>query len=87
MPLKRPEQPGQSIRTLRGLLPILVATRKPDPLVIPLQGAAGKSFDNDEVDLKVVDIRVNPATNQTSIDVMVAPVRGGGPRTCRRGRP
>jgi hypothetical protein len=71
VPLKRPELPGQAIRTLRGLLPIMVATRKPNPLVIPLQGAAGKSFHNDDVDLSVLDIRANPATNQTSIDVMV----------------
>ena len=57
VPLKRPELPGQAIRTLRGVLPIMVATRKPDPLVIPLQGAAGKSFHNDDVDLSVLDIR------------------------------
>jgi len=88
VPLKRPELPGQAIRTLRGLLPIMVATRKPDPLVIPLQGAAGKSFHNDDVDLSVLDIRANPATNQTSIDVMVrshsgaagpVPAGAGGP--------
>jgi hypothetical protein len=89
VPLKRPEFPGQAIRTLRGVLPILVATRKPDPLVVSLQGAAGKSFHNDEVDLSVLDIRANPATNQTNIDIMVrshagpaaglAPAAGGGP--------
>jgi hypothetical protein len=71
VPLRRPEVPGQSIRTLRGLLPIMVATRKPDPLVVSLQGAAGKSFHNDEVDLSVLDIRANPGTHQTSIDIMV----------------
>jgi hypothetical protein len=71
VPLKRPEVPGQSIRTLRGVLPIMVATRKPDPLVVSLQGAAGKSFHNEDVDLSVVDIRANPATNQTSIDIVV----------------
>jgi hypothetical protein len=71
VPLQRPEVPGQSIRTLRGLLPIMVATRKPDPLVVSLQGAAGKSFHNDEVDLSVLDIRANPGTHQTSIDIMV----------------
>ena len=57
VPLKAPDLPGQSIRTLRGLLPIMVATRKPDPLVIPLQGAAGKSFRNGDVDLSILDIR------------------------------
>ena len=51
----------------------MVATRKPDPLVITLQGAAGKSFHNDDVNLTILDIRVTPVNNQTqtSIDVMV----------------
>jgi len=88
-PLKRPEQPGRSIRKLRGVLAIMVATRKPDPLVVPLQGAAGKSFHNDEVNLSIVDIRVAPVTNQTSIEVVIrlnsspaggfAPPGGNGP--------
>jgi hypothetical protein len=66
----------------------MVATRKPDPLVVSLQGAAGKSFHNEDVDLSVLDIRANPATNQTSIEIMVrstappaaaltAPIPGG----------
>jgi hypothetical protein len=71
--LRRPEQPGRSIRKLRGVLPLMVATRKPDPLVVPLQGAAGKTFHNDEVSLSIVDIRVAPATNQMSIEVVVRP--------------
>jgi hypothetical protein len=70
-PLRRPEQPGQSIRKLRGTLPITVATRKPDPLIVPLQGAAGKSFRNDDVSLTIFDIRINPANNQTSVDLVV----------------
>ena len=49
--LKRPEQPGSTIRKLRGTVPIAVATRKPDPLVVPLTGASGKSFRNDQVSL------------------------------------
>jgi hypothetical protein len=70
-PLKRPEQPGQSIRSLRGTLPVVVATRKPDPLIVPLPSATGKTFQNDDVSLSVLDIRVNPVTHQTNIDVVV----------------
>jgi hypothetical protein len=70
-PLRRPEQPGQSIRKLRGSLAIMVATRKPDPLVVPLQGTAGKSFQNGDVNLTILDVRINPANNQTSIDLAV----------------
>jgi hypothetical protein len=76
IPLRHPETPGQEIRTLRGVLPIMVATRKPDPLVVSLQGAQGKSFRNDDVELSVLEIRANPATNQTSIDIMVRSIGG-----------
>lgn len=68
-PLRRPSQPGQKIKRLRGVLPVLVSTRKPDPLVVPLSGSAGKSFQNEEVTLGVQEIRVNPSTRQTSIEL------------------
>jgi len=72
-PLRHPDAPGKAIRTLRGVLPVLVTTRKPGPLVAPLSGAPGKSFQNDEVVLDVLDIRVHPNPNitQTSIDLSI----------------
>jgi hypothetical protein len=70
-PLKRPAQPGQSIRKLRGTLPVLVSTRKPDPLVVALPGAAGKAFQNDDVTLNVVEIKNTPVNNQTSIEIVL----------------
>jgi hypothetical protein len=39
--------PDLSVRSplkLRGVLPVVISTRRPDPLVIPLVGAAGKTF-------------------------------------------
>jgi hypothetical protein len=69
--LKRPEQPGETIRKLRGVVPIAVTTRKPNPLVVPLAGASGKSFRNDQVSLSIQDVRVNPNSNQTSIELAV----------------
>jgi hypothetical protein len=68
-PLRRPDHTGQSIKRLRGVVPVIVATRKPDPLVIPLDGATGKSFQNEEFSLRVLDIRTNPNTHQTSIEI------------------
>lgn len=70
-PLRRPEQPGQVIKRLRGVVPVVVATRKGDPLVVPLSGSSGKSFHNDETTLEVQEIRVNPDTHQTSIQITV----------------
>jgi hypothetical protein len=78
-PLKHPEVPGKVIRQLRGVIPVMVATRKPSPLVAPLSGTPGnKSFQNDEVSLDILDVRINPNpnVNQTSIDVSIRPRSG-----------
>jgi hypothetical protein len=72
--LKRPELPGKSITKLRGVVPVMVSTRKPGPLVIPLAGAAGKSFHNDDVTLYVEEIRANPNARQTTIELSVQPL-------------
>ena len=43
-PLNRPDNPGRTIRILRGSVPLRITARQPDPLVVPLATAAGKSF-------------------------------------------
>ncbi len=77
IPLKRPEQPGKSIKKLRAVLPVLVASRKPDPLVIPLPNSTGKLFRNEEVSLTVQDMRVNPNSRQTSIELSLRASEAG----------
>lgn len=77
-PLRRPEQPGQEIKRLRGVLPVVVATRKGNPLVIPLSGSSGKSFRNEEATVEIQEIRQNPNTNQTSIQIAVRTNRSSG---------
>jgi len=79
--LRRPEQPGKSIQKLRGVVPIAVATRKPNPLVVPLAGASGKSFRNEQVTLAIQEIRTNPNSNQTSIELAVRHQGGQGAST------
>ncbi len=44
VPLGLPDLPARSRLKLRGVLPVVIASRKPDPLVIPLADAAGKTF-------------------------------------------
>jgi hypothetical protein len=44
VPLGLPDLPVRSRLKLRGVLPVVIASRKPDPLVIPLADAAGKTF-------------------------------------------
>ena len=77
-PLRRPEQPGQEIERLRGVLPVVVATRKGNPLVVPLSGTSGKSFRNEEATVEVQEVRLNPKTNQTSIQIAVRTNRSSG---------
>lgn len=79
--LTRPEQPGKTIRKLRGILPLTVTTRKPGPLTIKLEGAAGQTFRNEDVAVTVADVRPLGNTRQTSIEMSVRPLSGsaGGP--------
>jgi hypothetical protein len=78
VPLRRPEHPGKTILKLRGVLPVMVATRKPNPLVIPLTEADGKAFHNDEVTLNVDDVRTNPNSRQMSIELTIQPAASTG---------
>lgn len=77
-PLRRPQQPGKLIKRLRGTLPVLVSTRKGNPLVVPLSGSSGKSFRNEEATVEIQEIRANPNTNQTSIQLAIKPNRNSG---------
>jgi hypothetical protein len=79
--LKRPEQPGAAIRKVRGIVSMTVATRKADPLVVPLAGASGKSFRNDQVSLTVQEVRANPNGNQTMIHLVLRSQGGPGGAT------
>jgi hypothetical protein len=77
-PLKRPEQPGKAIKKLRGTIPVIVSTRKPDPLVVPLAGAAGKTFQNDDVVIAVQEVQADPNAHQASIVLSVRPGKETG---------
>ena len=44
VPLGLPDLPVRSPLKLRGVLPVVISSRRPDPLVVPLVGAAGKTF-------------------------------------------
>jgi hypothetical protein len=75
--LTRPEQPGKTIRKLRGSVPITVATRKPNPLAIKLEGASGKTFRNDDVAVTIADVRPMGNARQTTIDLSFRVLAGG----------
>jgi hypothetical protein len=74
--LSRPDRPGQVIRKLHGVLPITVATRKPNPLAVKLEGATGKTFRNDDVAVTVTEIRPLGNSRQTVIEMTIRPLSG-----------
>jgi hypothetical protein len=72
-----PDQPGKTIRTLRGVLPVSVAARRADPLVVPLKNEmVGKSFKSSDLSLTLNEIKVDQATNppRTTVDITLRPL-------------
>ena len=51
--LKRPAIPGETIKKLRGTIPVTVSARRPGPLIVPLEKSAGKTFQNSDVQLTI----------------------------------
>jgi hypothetical protein len=67
VPLRRPESPGRVIRLFRGTIPVSVATRRPEPLVVALDGAPGKTFHNDDATVVIHALGpMNPAAGAAS---------------------
>src|SRR5205823_1513417 len=75
--LQRPAVVGESIKKLRGVIPLAVSSRRPDPLVVPLTQGTGKRFENPDVELTLHDIRTAPNTHQTLIELSVKPNERG----------
>jgi hypothetical protein len=77
-PLQRPENAGSTIRSLRGKVPLAITARRPDPLVVPLAGAAGKTFDKSDVRVTVHDVRSDPNNRRRQVELSVVVGRAGG---------
>ena len=87
-PLHRPDNAGASIRLLTGKIPLAVMARRPDPLVVPLAGASGKTFGDADVRVTVHEVRTDPNNRQRQIELSVQPGRpgdAGGRRSRRHG--
>ncbi len=77
-PLNRPENPGRTIKILRGSVPLRITARQPDPLVVPLATATGKAFDNSDLHVLVHEVRFDPNTHERQIELTVRATRSGG---------
>ncbi len=61
--LRRPDAAGHWIKKLRGLIPLSVSSRRPNPLVIPLNNVVGKTFENREYHVTIHDLRPTPTNH------------------------
>jgi hypothetical protein len=68
---QRPENPGRTIKKLRGVIPVSVCSRSPEPLVVPLDQGAGKRFANDDVEVTLQGIRKTTNPPQTFLELSV----------------
>ena len=75
--LNRPENPGRTIKILRGSVPLRITARQPDPLVVPLSTATGKAFDSTDLHISVHEVRFDPNTRQRQIELTVRESRSG----------
>jgi hypothetical protein len=69
--LSRPSRPSKILKRLRGNLSVAVSTRKPNPLIVSMRNASGKTFQNDDVTLSILDTRIDPNTRQTTLDLSI----------------
>ncbi len=69
--LHRPAKPGHTIKRLRGSVPLTVCSRRPDPLIVPLDQATGKKFGNSDVDVVVHSVRPGGLGSQMMLELSV----------------
>ncbi len=65
--------PAKRSRNSAASFPCPSLPGDPDPLVVPLDQATGKRFENPDVELTIHDIRTMPNTRQTLIELSVKP--------------
>lgn len=77
--LRYPIDGGKLIRRLRGVMPVTVTSRKDEPLVIPLADSKGKTFQNAEASLTLHEVKIDPVSRQTIIELTILPKQAFDP--------
>lgn len=72
--LRFPDRTDSTISRLRGKLPVVIAARRDDPLIVDLTMAKGKTFETRDVELEVLDIRAEGDQPGTTIDLSLRPL-------------
>ena len=65
IPVGLPDRPVRPSLKLRGVLPVVVASRKSDPLVIPLVDGAGKTFRQGASIVRIENVSTTDANTTT----------------------
>lgn len=71
--LRRPEQPGRRIASLKGTIPLALAARRPGPLEVPLPVSIGRTYVGDDVALVVHALRTDPNDPQLTLELTIRP--------------
>lgn len=85
--MNRPARPGATIRRMKGVVPVLVSTRKPNPLIVDLASATGRTYHNDDVALTVHEIRTEANQRPPRIEVTIKASAGGNGEAPSGGMP
>ncbi len=72
VPLGLPDRPVRSRLELRGVLPLVIASRKPDPLVIPLADAAGKTFRQGASVVRIEKVSTDEGLNIPTVELSLS---------------
>ena len=72
--LNYPQEPAHRIGVIKGTIPVIVATRKPNPIEVALASAWGKTFRNDEIELTVRDTRAARNNQPPTIELTIRPL-------------
>jgi hypothetical protein len=71
IPLGLPDPPVRSPFKLRGVLPVVISSRRPSPLVIPLADAAGKTFHQGVSVVRIENVS-NPHAKTTEFNLVLS---------------
>ena len=74
--LAHPEGTGRRIKRIKGTIPVAVATRKPDSLLVPLDRPVGQTSRNDEVAVTVREVRPARQNQPASIELSLRNASG-----------
>jgi hypothetical protein len=70
--LERPDPLARTIKRLDGIIPMTVSSRRPGPVIVPLNNAVGKTFENDDYALTVHDFRPTPTNHNLMIELSLS---------------